>query len=47
MKYKQKIEVFDRIRVKYGEFLKAVLWKLTGDYELFAEAMQNALLSRP
>ena len=45
MKYRQKMEVFDRTGAKYGEFLKAVLWKLTGDRELFAEAMQNALLA--
>jgi len=44
MNYRQKMEVFDRTDAKYGEFLKAVLWKLTGDGELFAEAMQNALL---
>ena len=45
MRYRQKMEVFDRINAKYGRFLKGVLWKLTGDRELFAEAMQNALLS--
>ena len=45
MKYRQKMEIFDRISGKYGEFLKAVLWKLTGDRELFSEAMQNAQLA--
>ena len=45
MDHRQKMEVFDRTSAKYGEFLKAVLWKLTGDRELFAEAMQNALLA--
>ena len=45
MKYRQKMEVFDRTSARYGEFLKGVLWKLTGDRELFAEAMQNALLA--
>ena len=45
MEYRQKMEVFDRTYAKYAEFLKAVLWKLTGDRELFAEAMQNTLLA--
>ena len=45
MSYRQKMEVFDLINAKYGRFLKGVLWKLTGDRELFAEAMQNALLA--
>jgi len=45
MSYRQKMEVFDLINAKYGRFLKGVLWKLTGESELFAEAMQNALLA--
>lgn len=44
MRHRQKMKVFNRIFVKYGDFLKAALWKLTGDNELFAEAMQNSLL---
>lgn len=44
MKYSKRLEVFERVRGKYAEFLKSVLWKLTGDKELFAEALQYALL---
>ncbi len=44
MKHCERIELFDKIRTKYSVFLTSVLWKLTGEKELFAEAMQNALL---
>ena len=45
MKYSERIEIFKQIRARYAKFLASVLWRLTGDKELFAEAMQNALLS--
>ena len=45
MKHSTKIATFERIRQNYGDFLEAVLWKLTGNRELFAEAYQNALLA--
>ena len=45
MKYPRRLEIFERIRAEYTGFLTAVLWKLTGDNELFAEAMQYSLLS--
>jgi len=44
MKYSKRAEVFRQLRAKYSGFLTSVLWKLTGDRELFVEAMQNALL---
>jgi RNA polymerase sigma factor (sigma-70 family) len=44
MKYAQRIELFEKTRAKYSMFLLSVLWKLTGDKELFTEAMQYALL---
>jgi RNA polymerase sigma factor (sigma-70 family) len=44
MRHDERIEVFDRLRVKYLPLLTAVLWKLAGDREIFAEAMQDALL---
>ena len=44
MKYSERLKTFENVRVKYAEFLTAVLWRLTGDKELFSEAMQNALL---
>jgi len=44
MKYAERIELFEKIRARYSVFLLSVLWKLTGDKELFTEAMQYALL---
>jgi RNA polymerase sigma factor (sigma-70 family) len=44
MKYSERLEIFEKLRAEYADFLPAILWKLTGDRELFAEAMQNALL---
>lgn len=45
MRRSERIELFNRVRAKYSTFLTSVLWKLTGDRELFAEAMQYALLA--
>jgi len=44
MKHTERVEIFERVRTRYAGFLASVLWKLTGDRELFAEAMQYALL---
>jgi RNA polymerase sigma factor (sigma-70 family) len=44
MDYKERIELFEKIRADYSVFLLSVLWKLTGDRELFTEAVQYALL---
>jgi RNA polymerase sigma factor (sigma-70 family) len=44
MRHEERIEVFDRLRGQYLSFLTAVLWKLSGDRETFAEAMQYALM---
>jgi len=44
MRHDERIEVFDRLRAKHQPLLTAVLWKLAGDREIFAEAMQYALL---
>ena len=44
MRHDERIEVFDRLRAEYLPLLTAVLWKLAGDREIFAEAMQYALL---
>lgn len=44
MTYAKRVELFKDVRDKYIRFLASVLWKLTGDRELFAEAMQYALL---
>jgi RNA polymerase sigma factor (sigma-70 family) len=44
MTHEERVEVFDQLRAKHLRFLTAVLWKLTGAREIFAEAMQYALL---
>jgi RNA polymerase sigma factor (sigma-70 family) len=44
MNYSKRAEVFRHLRNRYSGFLTSVLWKLTGDRELFVEAMQYALL---
>jgi RNA polymerase sigma factor (sigma-70 family) len=44
MKFSRQAEIFERARATYAGFLASVLWKLTGDRELFTEAMQYALL---
>ena len=44
MKYSKRAEVFRQLRTRYSGFLTSVLWKLTGDRELFTEAMQYAML---
>ena len=44
MDYARRVELFKSVRGKYNELLISVLWRLTGDREIFVEAMQNALL---
>jgi RNA polymerase sigma factor (sigma-70 family) len=44
MKYSQRVEMFRQVKTAHTGFLTSVLWKLTGDKELFAEALQYALL---
>ena len=44
MKYAKRVEIFRQAKADYAGFLTSVLWKLTGDKELFTEAMQYALL---
>ena len=44
MKYAKRVEIFRQAKADYTGFLTSILWKLTGDRELFTEAMQYALL---
>jgi len=44
MKYSERLEAFGKVQAEQTGFLQAVLWKLTGDEEIFAEAMQYALM---
>lgn len=45
MRYKDRVGLYKTAVDRYSGFLEAVLWKLCGDRELFAEAMQYALLA--
>ena len=44
MNYSKRAEIFRQAKAHYIDFLSSVLWKLTGDRELFTEAMQYTLL---
>lgn len=44
MTHAERVAAFDKLRARYLRLLTAVLWKLSGDREVFAEAMQYALL---
>ncbi len=44
MNCSKRAELFRQLRTKHAGYLASVLWKLTGDRELFTEAMQYALL---
>jgi RNA polymerase sigma factor (sigma-70 family) len=44
MEYSRRIEVFTKVKDQYLRLVTAVLWKLTGDRQLFEEAMQYTLL---
>ena len=44
MRRSKRLEIFEQVKAEYAGFLASVLWKLTGDKELFAEAMQYAML---
>ena len=44
MRYSKRAEIFRQVKADYIDFLSSILWRLTGDRELFTEAMQYALL---
>jgi RNA polymerase sigma factor (sigma-70 family) len=44
MKYSRRVDMFRQVRQRHIGFLSSVLWKLTGDRELFTEALQYAML---
>lgn len=44
MEYSERLKAFDDVKGRYNAFLTALLWRLTGERELFAEAYQTALL---
>jgi RNA polymerase sigma factor (sigma-70 family) len=44
MRHSERLEIFEKLRAEYSTFLLSILWKLTSDRELFAEAMQDTLM---
>lgn len=44
MNYAKRAKLFRQLRKKHTGYMASVIWKLTGDRELFTEAMQYALL---
>ncbi len=44
MKHSKRLELFEKLRVEHTALLTSILWKLTGDKELFTEALQYSLL---
>jgi RNA polymerase sigma factor (sigma-70 family) len=44
MDHPARLKLFDAIRAEQGSFLEATLWRLTGNRELFVEALQEALV---
>ena len=44
MEYARRVDIFRRVKTDYAGFLTSVLWRLTGDRELFSEALQYAML---
>lgn len=44
MRQSERLEIFEKLRAEYSTFLLSVLWRLTGDRELFTEAMQYTLM---
>ena len=44
MKRSKRADIFRQVKADHLDFLASVLWKLTGDRELFTEAMQYSLL---
>jgi RNA polymerase sigma factor (sigma-70 family) len=44
MRYSRRLELFEKLRIEYTGYLTSTLWKLTGDADIFAEALQYSLL---
>ncbi len=44
MEHSERLNIFEKVRAEYSGYLLSVLWKLTGDKELFTEAMQYTLM---
>jgi RNA polymerase sigma factor (sigma-70 family) len=44
MRYSKRLELFEKLRIEYTGYLTSTLWKLTGDADIFAEAIQYSML---
>jgi RNA polymerase sigma factor (sigma-70 family) len=44
MRYSKRLELFEKLQGQYKGFLTSMLWKLTGNPDVFAEALQYTLL---
>ena len=44
MRYSKRLELFEKLRVEYTGYLTSTLWKLTGDADIFSEAIQYSML---
>jgi RNA polymerase sigma-70 factor, ECF subfamily len=44
MDHETRLKLFDAVRTSQGSFLETILWRLTGNRELFVEALQESLL---
>jgi RNA polymerase sigma factor (sigma-70 family) len=44
MRYSKRLELFEKLRCEYTGYLTSTLWKLTGDADIFDEALQYSLL---
>jgi RNA polymerase sigma factor (sigma-70 family) len=45
MRYSKRLELFEKLKNDYAAYLTSTLWKLTGDSDIFAEAIQYAFLA--
>jgi RNA polymerase sigma factor (sigma-70 family) len=45
MRYSKRLELFEKLRLEYTGYLTSTLWKLTGNTDLFTEAIQYAFLA--
>jgi RNA polymerase sigma factor (sigma-70 family) len=45
MRYSKRLELFEKLKNEYIGYLTSTLWKLTGDADIFAEAIQYAFLA--
>jgi RNA polymerase sigma factor (sigma-70 family) len=45
MRYSKRLELFEKLKNDYTGYLTSTLWKLTGDSDIFGEAIQYAFLA--